>query len=133
MSKFEPLDSFRAVMLGFYFLLRCFFSKLHYLYLSVPHSASNLQMQMVELSDHWVQYRCPEPITSLTVCDQYVVCTDSNEKVYYSDVGGLAPSWSPLDYKASSISLSSDGSIVWVLNRKTVFALVNPSKKGKDR
>ena len=91
------------------------------------------QMQIystTEQSDHWLQYKCPEPIVSLDVCDTYVVCTDVNDQVYYSELNGLALSWTLLDYKASSVAVSRDSSIVWTLYKKNVYGLIGPSKKG---
>lgn len=111
-----------------------FFSVIVSLYIltvSVPNSLPVTQLQARDFSDHWPQFKVPEPITSLAVCKNYVLCTDINDQVYYSDLSGLALCWVLLDYKASNVCVSYDGSIVCLLNKKSVYSLVNPSPKSK--
>ncbi|KAK6623332.1 hypothetical protein RUM43_009184 [Polyplax serrata] len=98
----------------------------------IPSQASTSQgpkAKLSDFSDHWPQYKSPEPVTSLAASKNFVLCTDVNDRVYCSDLAGLALTWVLLDYKASAVRVSNDGTVVWFMYKNTVFSLANPTQK----
>lgn len=63
-----------------------------------------------EYNSVWIQYKPPGYLSSLSVCDQYIVCTDVKDVVYYASFDGLGLEWHKTNYFArqvSKLSLSS--------------------------
>ena len=92
-------------------------------------SNQTLKQQIQDFSDHWPLHKTPESMVNLAVCKNYGLCVDANDQVYYSDLSGLALNWILLDFKASAISVSYDGSTVWLMHKKSVHRLKNHSEK----
>lgn len=96
-----------------------------------PAHLGNPQALAVDKSDCWLQYKTPDGVSSLSVCNNYVVLTTDLNAAFYSQLRGISLTWMALDYKASSVAMSRDGKLVWLLGRHGVVALVKPSFNGK--
>lgn len=97
-----------------------------------PAQLSNPQALAVDKSDCWLQYKTPDGVSFLGVCNNYVVFTTDLNGVFYSQLRGISLTWMALDYKASEVAMSRDGKLVWVMGRDGVAALVKPSFNGNS-
>jgi hypothetical protein len=84
----------------------------------------------VERAGRWMQYKVPDTIVNLSMCNYYVCCVDSKDVVYYSALNGLSLNWQKVDYNAKQVAVSPNGTLVWKLHKCTAYALECASGKG---
>ncbi|XP_071079116.1 tectonin beta-propeller repeat-containing protein 2-like [Haliotis cracherodii] len=78
---------------------------------------------LLKLANSWSEIITPTNVYSLCVSETHIWFTDKSENIYYSSLSGVkGVVWRKASGQAKQISVSSSGSIVWRLQKNTVYA-----------
>ncbi|XP_067682961.1 tectonin beta-propeller repeat-containing protein 2-like [Haliotis asinina] len=78
---------------------------------------------LLKLANSWSEIITPTNVYSLVVSETHIWFTDKSENIYYSSLNGVkGVVWRKASGQAKQIAVSSSGSIVWRLQKTTVYA-----------
>ncbi|XP_046579933.1 tectonin beta-propeller repeat-containing protein 2-like isoform X3 [Haliotis rubra] len=78
---------------------------------------------LLKLANSWSEIITPTNVYSLVVSETHIWFTDKSENIYYSSLSGVkGVVWRKASGQAKQIAVSSSGSIVWRLQKSTVYA-----------
>nr|XP_045595374.1 tectonin beta-propeller repeat-containing protein 2-like isoform X1 [Procambarus clarkii]XP_045595375.1 tectonin beta-propeller repeat-containing protein 2-like isoform X1 [Procambarus clarkii]XP_045595376.1 tectonin beta-propeller repeat-containing protein 2-like isoform X1 [Procambarus clarkii] len=81
-----------------------------------------------EMTGGWIRHRFPGSVTSLSVSENNVAFVDDCNCIFFKDINAESKSWrkAKLTAKASQISSSPSGGIMWIQFVSNVYAICNP-------
>ncbi|XP_042238085.1 tectonin beta-propeller repeat-containing protein 2-like isoform X2 [Homarus americanus] len=100
--------------------------------ISWSYSASDVQecyeYDKEEMTGGWLRHKLPSNVVSLTVSENSVVFVDNRSCLFFKDAASENKAWKKvkLTAKASQISYSPSGNILWIEFGRNVYAISNP-------
>lgn len=81
----------------------------------------DMECNAENMADDWLKFELPGPSGTLCENNNHVFFCDDRENVFYSEVSQSKLVWKKAKFHASTVSTSTDGTVVWRIHQVNKF------------